>query len=478
MGLLVIVPVILSGGAGTRLWPLSRELYPKQLLPLCSEQTMLQETLGRLQGVVDLGSPLVVCNEHHRFMVAEQLRLVNDSQGGIILEPVGRNTAPAVAVAAFEALRKRKDPLLLVLPADHVIQDPAVLRQTVEKMVPYAEQGHLLTFGIVPDQPETGYGYIRRGEGVGDANSEPGPYRVAQFVEKPDQDTAQTYLASGDYLWNSGMFLFKASVYLEELEKFAPQMVAACRAAWQSAQTDLDFLRLGREEFAACPSDSIDYAVMEKTEKALVAPLDAGWSDVGSWSALWAVGNKDDQGNICKGDVITLNSHNCYLHADTRLVATVGLQDHVVVETGDAVLVAAKDQVQHVKEIVAKLKAQKRGEALLHRCVNRPWGTYECIDQAERFQVKRITVKPGASLSLQKHHHRAEHWIVVKGTALITKGEESILLSENQSTYIPLGMTHRLENPGKITLELIEVQSGSYLGEDDIVRFEDNYGRG
>jgi len=473
----VIIPVILSGGAGTRLWPLSRELYPKQLLPLCSEHTMLQETLSRLQCVSDLGSTIVVCNEHHRFMVAEQLRLMAVQPSAIILEPVGRNTAPAVAVAAFEATKQGQDPMLLVLPADHVIQHPAILCEIINKMAEFAELGNLLTFGIVPDHPETGYGYIRRGQLVDNADADTGPYHVGAFVEKPNLETAAAYLASGEYLWNSGMFLFKASAYLEELKKLAPQMVDACRNAWQNAHKDLDFLRLGVEEFSACPSDSIDYAVMEKTSTALVAPLAAGWSDVGSWSALWDVGTKDERGNICKGDVLTHDSDNCYLHAESRLVATVGLKDHVVVETGDAVLVAAKGQVQNVKEIVAQLKARQRGEALLHRCVNRPWGTYECIDQAERFQVKRITVKPGGTLSLQKHHHRAEHWVVVKGTALITKGDETLMLSENQSTYIPLGVVHRLQNPGKIPLEIIEVQSGSYLGEDDIVRIEDNYGR-
>jgi len=473
----VIIPVILSGGAGTRLWPLSRELYPKQLLPLCSEHTMLQETLGRLQGVSDLGATIVVCNEHHRFMVAEQLRLMAAQPSSIILEPVGRNTAPAVAVAAFEAMKQGQDPLLLVLPADHVIQHPAILCEIINKMAVFADQGNLLTFGIVPDHPETGYGYIRRGQLVDNADADAGPYHVGAFVEKPNSETAAAYLASGEYLWNSGMFLFKASAYLEELKKLAPQMLDSCRIAWQNAHKDLDFLRLGVEEFSACPSDSIDYAVMEKTSTALVALLAAGWNDVGSWSALWEVGAKDEHGNICKGDVLTHDSDNCYLHAESRLLATVGLKDHVVVETRDAVLVAAKGQVQNVKEIVAQLKARQRGEALLHRCVNRPWGTYECIDQAERFQVKRITVKPGGTLSLQKHHHRAEHWVVVKGTALITKGDETLMLSENQSTYIPLGVVHRLQNPGKIPLEIIEVQSGSYLGEDDIVRIEDDYGR-
>ncbi len=488
----MLIPVILSGGAGTRLWPLSRELYPKQLLPLVNEATLFQETVQRLGGLAKVGKPLVVCNEHHRFMVAEQLRSIDCEAAAILLEPVGRNTAPAVAVAALRAMADGDDPLLLVLPADHVVLDGSALRAAVEFARPLAEAGRLLTFGIVPVQAETGYGYIQAGsrlmsEGAEVVTAEPLgldakscmflAFSVDRFVEKPNLATAEQYLSEGGYYWNSGMFLFRASRYLEELEKFAPEMLACCRSALEQAQQDLDFVRLEAEAFAACPKDSIDYAVMEKTDAAAVIPLDAGWSDVGSWSALWEVGTPDANGNVLRGDVLIEDSQNCYIHSSGRLVAAVGLQDHVVVETADAVLVAARDRVQDVKAIVAQLNKQGRGEALLHRRVNRPWGSYECIDQSERFQVKRITVNPGASLSLQKHYHRAEHWVVVKGTARISKDGESFTLSENQSTYIPLGVTHRLENPGKIPLELVEVQSGSYLGEDDIVRFEDSYGR-
>ena len=473
----MIVPVILSGGSGTRLWPLSRELYPKQLLPLVEERTMLQSTVTRLAGIAGLGAPLVVCNEDHRFMVAEQLRQVGSGPAAILLEPVGRNTAPAVAVAALQALKVDADPILLVLPADHVIRDAPALRAAVEAAAGLAESGRLITFGIVPTTPETGYGYIRAGESVASPDTRLTAYAVAEFVEKPDLATAERYVASGDYFWNSGMFMFRASRYLEELERFVPEMVAACRDAMEGGQGDLDFIRLEAEAFGACPSDSIDYAVMERTSEAAVIPLDAGWSDVGSWSSLWEVAARDGDDNLIRGDVLNKDTRGCYLHAGSRMVAAVGLEDHVVVETADAVLVARKDRVQDVKEIVARLKAQSRTEAVLHRRVIRPWGSYESIDSAERFQVKRITVNPGATLSLQMHHHRAEHWIVVKGTARIVKGEETVLLSENQSTYIPLGVSHRLENPGKIPLELIEVQSGSYLGEDDIVRFEDSYGR-
>jgi mannose-1-phosphate guanylyltransferase/mannose-6-phosphate isomerase len=492
----MLIPVILSGGSGTRLWPLSRELYPKQLLPLTGSNSMLQETLLRLKGLPDQASPMVVCNEHHRFLVAEQLRAIDAPAAAILLEPVGRNTAPAVAVAALQALADGEDPVLLVLPADHVIRDQEALQTVVANGIPLAEAGKLITFGIVPDKPETGYGYIKAGAslaGRGTRNAEcanldvrvPCPsslvpdiaFTVDSFVEKPDLGTAKQYLASGDYYWNSGMFLFRASRFLEELEQFNPEMLVCCRQAIENSARDLDFIRLDAKAFAACPKDSIDYAVMEKTRDAAVIPLDAGWNDVGSWSALWEVGTMDGDGNVVCGDVLTADSRNCYLHSSGRMVAAVGLEDHVVVETADAVLVAPRSRVQDVKSIVDELKSQGREEALLHRHVPRPWGSYECIDQAERYQVKRITVNPGANLSLQQHHHRAEHWIVVKGTARITKGEETFMISENQSTYIPLGVVHRLENPGKIPLELIEVQSGSYLGEDDIVRFEDSYGR-
>jgi mannose-1-phosphate guanylyltransferase/mannose-1-phosphate guanylyltransferase/mannose-6-phosphate isomerase len=462
-------PVVLSGGSGTRLWPLSRVAYPKQFLPLTSDKTMLQETLLRLKGVDAMGSPLVICNEDHRFMVAEQLREIEAEAHAIILEPVGRNTAPAVALAALAA---DPDEVLLILPADHVIEDVATFQAAVKQAVVEAEKGHLVTFGIVPTGPETGYGYIqatKEGDGVA--------RQVNRFVEKPDLETATGYLESGDYYWNSGMFVFKASRYLEELEKFNSEMLAACREAYEKAEEDLDFVRIDRVAFEACPSDSIDYAVMEKTDSAVVIPLDANWNDVGSWAALWEVSEKDSQGNALKGDVLTHDTTNSYIYSDQKLVATIGIKDLVVIETDDAVMVAPRDRVQEVKEIVARLKADKRSESEQHRKVYRPWGYYDSIDNGERHQAKRIVVKPGAKLSLQMHHHRAEHWIVVKGTALVTRGEEQLIVSENESTYIPLGTIHCLENKGVIPLEMIEVQSGSYLGEDDIVRFEDKYGR-
>ncbi len=467
----MILPVILSGGAGTRLWPMSRELYPKQLLPLASDKTMLQETICRLEGLADIAAPLIVCNEAHRFMVAEQARQLGQNPSGIILEPCGRNTAPAVALAALYARQNNEDPLLLILPADHLIADVCEFQRIVSLATVQASEGALITFGIVPTAPETGYGYIKAQKDATDF------YPVSCFVEKPDSDTAEAYIDSGDYYWNSGMFMFRASRYLEELGHFRPDILAACEKAMTSVKPDLDFMRLDEEDFAACPSDSIDYAVMEKTDKAIVFPLAAGWNDIGAWSALWDVKPQDEQGNVVIGDVLTQDTDNCYLQATNRLIATVGVNDLVVVETADAVLVAQRDQVQNVKAIVEQLKARGRGEALLHRRVNRPWGAYEGIDVGERFQVKRITVNPGASLSLQKHHHRAEHWIVVKGTAEVTCGEKVVTLTENQSTYIPLGEVHRLANPGRIPLEIIEVQSGSYLGEDDIVRLEDVYGR-
>lgn len=468
----MILPVILSGGAGTRLWPLSRELYPKQLLPLVGDHTMLQQTLLRLDGVADLLPPLVVCHEAHRFMVAEQLRQLGQRPEAIMLEPCGRNTAPAVAMAAFYARQQGRDPLLLVLPADHLIENVKEFQRVIMEAVIEAEQGALVTFGIVPTQAETGYGYIQA-ERLSSGRAVP----VLQFVEKPDLKTAQDYVDSGAYLWNSGMFLFRASRYLEELQRHQPEMVGACQTALASISSDLDFLRLDEGDFSRCPSNSIDYAVMEKTNQAVVVPLAAGWNDIGAWSALWGVQPHDALGNVKIGDVLTEASTGSYFHAQHRLIAAVGVEDLVVVETADAVLVARRDQAQNVKAIVDQLKAQHRGEALLHRRVNRPWGAYEGIDIGERFQVKRITVNPGASLSLQKHHHRAEHWIVVKGTAKVICGDQILLLTENQSTYIPLGAVHRLENPGQIPLEIIEVQSGSYLGEDDIVRLEDAYGR-
>lgn len=466
-----MTPVILSGGAGTRLWPMSRELYPKQLLPLVGEKTMLQDTILRLRGIDNMGNPLVICNDAHRFMVAEQLRQL-DLDGEIILEPCGRNTAPAVALAALHALSQNDDDLLLVLPADHLIKNIQEFQKVIKNGCQAALEGALVTFGVVPTHAETGYGYIKA---VQDNDSAVIP--VSEFVEKPDLQKAHEYIRSGDYYWNSGMFLFKSSQYLKELERCSPDIYNACRKAYGTISKDLDFLRLDEQAFASCPSDSIDYAVMEKTDQAVVLPLDADWNDIGAWSALWEVCDKDQNGNVTSGDVLTEDVTGCYIQTQKRLVAAIGVQDLVIVETADAVLVAHKDKVQNVKAIVQQLKETGRGEALLHKRVNRPWGAYEGIDVGDRFQVKRITVNPGASLSLQKHHHRAEHWIVVKGTAKVTCGENILLLSENQSTYIPLGEIHRLENPGQIPLELIEVQSGSYLGEDDIVRLEDQYGR-
>ncbi len=463
-----IVPVILSGGSGTRLWPLSRESYPKQFLPLAGERSMLQATWLRVAALA-AQPPIVVANEEHRFVAAEQLQQLDVRPQAMLLEPIGRNTAPAIAVAALEATRNGGDALLLVLPSDHVIADEAKFRKTVKLAAPAADAGKLVTFGIVPTGPETGYGYIKAA--AGDSVR-----AVERFVEKPDLATASEYVASGQYYWNSGMFLFKASRYLQELERLNPAMLAGSRKAWEQAKRDSDFTRLDRDLFSAVASDSIDYAVMEKTQDALVVPLDAGWNDVGSWTALRDVSPRDANGNAHKGDVIAIDCRNTYAYGK-RLVALVGLDDVVVVETDDAILVGKADRMQEVKDVVARLKAEKRSEAAWHRKVYRPWGAYDSIDHGERFQVKRITVKPGGTLSLQMHHHRAEHWIVVSGTAEVTRGDEVILLAENQSTYIPLGVTHRLRNPGKFPLELIEVQSGSYLGEDDIVRFEDTYGR-
>jgi mannose-1-phosphate guanylyltransferase/mannose-6-phosphate isomerase len=468
----MLIPVILSGGSGTRLWPLSRELYPKQFLPLVGAQTMLQETLARLNGL-PAEPPVVVCNEQHRFIVAEQLRQVGVTAAAIVLEPIGRNTAPAAAVAALSALARAtdEDPVLLVLPADHAIKDVARFQVAVELGLQAARAGALVTFGIVPEKAETGYGYIRCDTGSGPV------YPIAQFVEKPDAARAQEFVASGEYLWNSGMFMFGARRFLDELAWHAPPIQEACRAAYERATRDLDFTRLDKEAFARCPSDSIDYAVMEKTDEAVVVPLAAGWSDVGSWSALQEVVTADAHGNVTRGDVVAEDTAGCYLYSTERLVATIGLKDTVVVETKDAVLVAPRARVQDVKQLVARLKSLARGETALHREVFRPWGSYDSVDGGTRFQVKRLTVKPGASLSLQMHHHRAEHWIVVSGTARITRDDEVFLLSENQSTFIPIGTRHRIENPGMVPLHIIEVQSGSYLGEDDIVRFDDRYGR-
>ncbi|MBU0538140.1 MAG: mannose-1-phosphate guanylyltransferase/mannose-6-phosphate isomerase [Gammaproteobacteria bacterium] len=464
--------VIMAGGSGSRLWPSSRGLYPKQFLSIPNQETMLQATLSRVQGLSN--STSVICNEEHRFIVAQQAQEMGEKLGSIILEPVGKNTAPAIALAAFDALDSSDGaaPLLLVMAADHVIEDVAAFHAAVSVAKLQAETGKVVTFGIVPESPHTGYGYIQRGVESGD-----GAYSVSRFVEKPDEATAQSYLDDGGYYWNSGMFLFAADVYLAELKVFRPDIYEACEQAYLGKSRDVDFLRIDAEAFKACPDESIDYAVMEKTDKAVVVPLSAGWSDVGAWSSLWDIGDKDKAGNVSSGDVLSHNTSNSYIRAEHRLVTTVGLDNIVVVETNDAVLVAAKDQVQDVKKIVELLKAQGRGEVSQHRHVYRPWGVYDSIDNGERYQVKRITVKPGAKLSVQMHHHRAEHWIVVSGTAKVTNGDKELMLTENQSTYIPVGVVHALENPGVIPLELIEVQSGSYLGEDDIVRFEDRYGR-
>lgn len=466
-----VFPVILSGGAGTRLWPLSREMYPKQLLALTSAQTMLQETVLRLAAITGAIPPIVVCNEEHRFTVAEQVHALGVQASAILLEPSGRNTAPAVALAALKALDMDPEATLVVAPADHVIRNARKFQQAADVAVALAQHDKLVTFGIVAHAPETGYGYIRRGEGMGPA------YPVAQFIEKPPLDVAQQFVATGDYYWNSGMFVFKASRYLAELRNFAPDILEACTAACRAAKIDLDFVRIDKAEFIKCRSESIDYAVMEKTQDAMVLPLDVGWSDVGSWSSLFDALPADEEGNVLQGDVMIHDTHDCYVHSTSRLVAAVGMEDHIIVETKDAILVAPKDRVQDVKDLVAQIKKSGRSESALHREVFRPWGSYDSIDSGERFQVKRLSVKPGGVLSLQMHHHRAEHWIVVQGAARITRNEETFLLAENESTYIPVGATHRIENPGKVPLHIIEVQSGSYLGEDDIVRFEDNYGR-
>jgi mannose-1-phosphate guanylyltransferase/mannose-6-phosphate isomerase len=485
-----ILPVILSGGSGTRLWPLSREQYPKQLLALCEDWTLLQATalrLGAEPGENPLGesAPVVVSNDEYRFIVAEQLRRAGRPASAIILEPVGRNTAPALTLAALHAGEGGGDPVLVVMPADHVIRDGVAFRDAVRLATELAEQGRLVTFGIVPTAPETGYGYIRRGAplvGVSRGHA----YDLAQFVEKPDLPTAMRYLDSGEYFWNSGIFVMKASVWLAELARYRPDIAEACRNAYAAREQDRDFMRVGREAFEACPADSIDYAVMEQVaspqaegrERTAVIALDAGWSDVGAWDALWSVNAKDEQGNVVQGDVMLHGTRDTLAISQSRLLACIGLKDLVVVETPDAVMVAAKDKTQDVKKIVEWLRHEGRSEISAHRKIFRPWGHYDSVDDGERFQVKHIVVNPGASLSLQMHHHRAEHWIVVRGTARVIRGEESFLLSENQSTYIPLGVKHRLENPGKLPLEIVEVQSGGYLGEDDIVRFQDSYGRG
>ncbi|MCC6301460.1 MAG: cupin domain-containing protein [Gammaproteobacteria bacterium] len=510
---MMIQPVILSGGSGTRLWPLSREYYPKQLLAPLSDRTLLQSTVCRLDGLEgasnpQIAAPLVICNEEHRFLVAEQLRQLGKPPGQILLEPVGRNTAPAATLAALHAGAREKDAVLLIMPADHMIREESTFRRAVIEGARLAAQGYVVTFGIVPTRTETGYGYIRMGDALGGQAQKPDdlsphasrltPYLIDSFVEKPDITTAQSYVDSGAYLWNSGIFMVRASVWLKAIGQFRPDILAASEQAYRSGKQDGDFYRVDKPSFTACPGDSIDYAVMERLTganaspltphaspltphaspaEAAVIPLDAGWSDVGAWSSLWEISPQDTDGNILRGDVLAEDTRDSLLYSEHRLLAGVGLKDIIAIETADAVLVVHRDRAQDVKEIVGRLKKQGRSEHQIHRRVHRPWGSYEGIDKGERFQVKRISVKPGASLSLQMHHHRAEHWIVVRGTARVVRGDEEFLLSENQSTYIPIGVTHRLENPGTLPLELIEVQSGSYLGEDDIVRFEDHYGR-
>lgn len=471
-----MIPVILSGGSGTRLWPLSRKQRPKQFLPVVDEEnTLLQSTLLRLQGLELLQAPIIVCNEEHRFMVAEQLHQLNLEHQGILLEPVGRNTAPAIVLAALHALKADTEAMLLVLPADHVILNVEAFHQAIDIAEKTAKQDKLVTFGIIPNKAETGYGYIKYNKHKPD--SEQMSYKVEKFVEKPDQATAESYLKDGDYLWNSGMFMFQAKHYLDSVEKYAPDILEACHFALQQAKQDVDFVRINSKNFSVSPNVSIDNAIMEKAENIALIPLDAGWNDVGSWPAVWEVGKQDPQGNVIRGNSMLHNAKNNLIYTEKRLVALVGVEDLVVVDTKDATLVMHKDQAQDIKNIVQKLIDNNASEATNHSEVYRPWGSYDCIDVGERFQVKRITVNPGAKLSLQKHHHRAEHWVVVKGTAEVTCDDKTFLLTENQSAYIPLGSMHRLANPGKIPLEMVEVQSGSYLNEDDIERYDDQYGR-
>ncbi len=491
---MLLQPIVLSGGSGTRLWPLSREKYPKQLLPLIGSDSLLQATLLRVDGIgaagdIEMAAPMVVSNEDYRFVIAEQLRTMG-KPGRIVLEPMGRNTAPALTLAALVAVDNASDPVLLVMPADHVMTDKAAFQAAVRAGAERALQGAIVTFGITPDAPETGYGYIQAGDLFGSQAAAAGTdaaRKIARFVEKPDLKTAQAYLDDGSYLWNGGIFMMKASVWLEAIHLCRPDIFSACKVALDKGATDGEFVRVDKAMFAQCPSDSIDYAVMERVTgnpggagqlpPAVVIPLDAGWSDVGSWDALWQVLPKDSAGNVPQGDVLLHDCQNTMAVSEGRLVACVGLTDLIVVETADAVLVVHKNKTQDVKKIVDSLKKHNRTEGQIHRKVFRPWGWYDGVDAGARFQVKRIVVKPAGILSLQMHHHRAEHWIVVSGTAKVTRGDETFLVSENQSTFIPLGTTHRLENPGRVPLEMIEVQSGSYLGEDDIVRFEDVYGR-
>lgn len=484
--MLELQPVILSGGSGTRLWPLSREKFPKQLLALGGGQTMLQATATRIAGFaareVSVTNPIVVCNAEYRFVTAEQLREAGCPKARIVLEPVGRNTAPALTLAARIARSQGEDPVLLVMPADHVIHDRAAFHAAIAAGIDAAASGAIVTFGIVPERPETGYGYIRVGAPVSDR--QPGPRRLERFVEKPDLATASEYVAHGDYLWNSGIFMFRSSVWLDAIGRFDPRIAAACDDALAGAREDIDFLRVDADAFHASPSDSIDYAVMEKLTgadgepPACVVPMAAGWSDLGAWDAVWQIADKDAAGNCAQGEVLLEDTRDTFAMSTSRLVACLGLKDVVIVETPDAVLVADKAHTQQIRSLVSRIRERGFPQAENHRKVHRPWGHYDSIDGGERFQVKRIVVRPGASLSLQMHHHRAEHWVVVRGTARVTVGDRTIVLSENQSTYIPIGEKHRLENPGKLDLEIIEVQSGAYLGEDDIVRFDDVYGRG
>jgi len=469
MAKLNLLPVIMAGGSGSRLWPMSRKNLPKQLLNLDGEHTMLQATALRLSGL-NAAAPMIICNDDNRFITAEQMRQVGVATSSIILEPVGRNTAPAIALAALQATKDGEDPSLLILAADHIIRDQKAFEGCIAQGEALVEEGKIVTFGIVPTHPETGYGYL---QASGADNVSP----VKRFVEKPSLEVAQQYCDSGDYFWNSGMFMFKASQYLSELAQYRPDILEACKKAMVGSAQDLDFTRLDVDAFALCPSESVDYAVMEQAKNLWVVPMDAQWNDVGSWSALKDIGDKDAQGNLCFGDVINFQTTNSYLRSDNKLIATIGLDNVIVVDTKDAVLVAHADRSQDVKKIVEQLQAEQRSEHEFHREVYRPWGHYDSIDNGQRYQVKRITVKPGEKLSVQMHHHRAEHWIVVSGTAKVQVGDQSKIVSENQSIYIPLGTVHALENPGKIPLELIEVQSGAYLGEDDIVRFEDRYGR-
>jgi mannose-1-phosphate guanylyltransferase len=471
---IMILPVIMAGGTGSRLWPMSRELFPKQFLTLYGSESMLQATVNRLDGL-DIANPVVICNEEHRFIVAEQLREINRLSQNIILEPMGRNTAPAIALAALHAVKDGEDPIMLVLAADHVINNVDIFHKAIDSASYYANRDHLVTFGIVPASPETGYGYIQRGDSL-NVDIHPA-FRVRRFVEKPNKETAQEYVDSRCYYWNSGMFMFKASKYLHELEKYRPDILTACKKSLKISDLDMDFIRVDKESFNACPDESIDYAVMEHTDNAVVVPLDADWSDVGSWSALWDISDKDADNNAFTGDVYLSDSHDCYINTDEKLVAAVGVDNLVIVNTKDAVLVVDKSKVQDVKKIVEFLKKQKRSEFRSHRTAYRPWGTNDTVVSEARFKVSHIKVKPGGAFSLQIHHHRAEHWVVLSGTARVCVGDKSFLITENQSTFIPVGVAHTLENPGKIPLEMIEVQSGSYLNEDDIIRLKDQYGR-